>query len=325
MTVSSDSCAASPLADLRQRALARPRRIIFPEQDDPRVMQAARTLAEQGLAVPVFLRKPEPEIAGSDSLSAAVDADQLIARAVDAYLDKNRKKQLSPEQAEAALENPLLLAAMLLRIGYVDAGIAGSLATTADVLRAGIGGVGLAENSILVSSCFLLVWPDKTFTFGDCAVNPAPDSAQLAQIAIDCAASHRALTGDEPRVAMLSFATKGSAEHASVDTVREALAMAQGRGAGLLIDGEMQFDAALVPGIADTKAPGSVVAGRANVYVFPDLNAGNIGYKIAQRLGGAQALGPILQGLAKPWLDLSRGCSSEEIVNTAIIASATPL
>ena len=164
-------------------------------------------------------------------------------------------------------------------------------------------------------------WPDKALTFGDCAVNPDPTAEQLAQIAIDSAATHFKLTGETPKVALLSFSTKGSAEHPNIDKVREALSLVKQQKPELDIDGELQFDAAYVEEIGTQKAPGSAVAGHCNVFIFPDLGAGNIGYKIAERLGGANAIGPVLQGMAKPWLDLSRGCKPSDIVDAAVIGA----
>lgn len=309
------------LQKLRTQAAQKPRRVIFPEQNDPRVVAAAKTLVAEKLAVPVFLEPADEAVAGVEIFNAQPNHAQVFEEAVAALTAARAKKGMTPEQARIDLQNPLLLGAVLLRIGYVDAGVAGSLATTADVLRAGLHGLGLAPGASLVSSVFLMEFPDKIFGYGDCAVVPLPDSAQLAQIAVSSAHTYQRLIGEQARVAMLSFSTKGSAEHESVDKVRAAVALAQAKDPALAIDGELQFDAALLPAIAERKAPGSPVAGRANVFIFPDLGAGNIGYKITERLGGANAIGPILQGLAKPWTDLSRGCKAEDIVDVAAIVS----
>jgi phosphate acetyltransferase len=208
---------------------------------------------------------------------------------------------------------------MMVREKMADGSVAGSTASTADVMRAGIQCVGIPEGISIVSSFFLMILPDKTFSFADCAVVPNPDVKQLADIAISTADNHRKLTEQEPFVAMLSFSTKGSATHEDVDKVIESTKIVKKKRPDIKIDGELQFDAAIIESIGQRKAPGSTVAGRANVLIFPDLDAGNIGYKIAQRLGGAEAIGPLVQGLNKPCFDLSRGCSVEDIVNTAAI------
>ena len=211
---------------------------------------------------------------------------------------------------------------MMLRQGLASGAVAGSVNTTGDVLRAAIQIVGLQPSIEVVSSCFIMVLPNqKVLTFADCAVIPDTSAADLASIAISSAKTHKMLVGDEPRIAMLSFSTKGSAKHPLAEKVIEATERVKNIDSGLVIDGELQFDAAFVPEVGKKKAPQSPVAGEANVFIFPDLNSANIGYKLVQRLAGALAIGPIIQGLAKPYNDLSRGCSVDDVVNVSAICS----
>lgn len=315
------SVPASLMDGLRPRAASLNKRVLFPEHNDPRVLGAVRELQVEGLCEPVLLCRPRAVGLDVEVFSELPDADHWREMAIAELLATRNVCTFDLRQARRALQNPLLLAAVLLRIGYVDGGVAGAAAKTADVVRAGIRGLGLAPGVGLVSSAFLMEFGGRVLTFGDCAVNPRPGASQLAQIAIDSAQTHRIIAGEEPRVALLSFSTKGSAQHEEIDIVRRALVLVRQRAPHLIVDGELQFDAAYVPSIASCKAPGSPVAGGCNVYIFPNLSAGNIGYKIAERMAGARAIGPVLQGLAKPWLDLSRGCGREDVVNCAVISA----
>lgn len=297
-----------------------PPRVVLPEGDDPRVRRAATELVRRGI-VPLLVCEtgdaapgPGVEILSITELTKG-QAGQLIA-------DVGSRRDWARKDVALRRRHPIYLAAACVELGIADACVAGSLHPTGDVLRAGIHVIGLAEDSKLLSSSFLLRMPDgSTLAFGDCAVVPDPDEHQLAEIAVATAHSFQRLTDRAPVVAMLSFSSFGSADHETVRCVRHATDLVREMSPELEVDGEMQFDTALISSVAAQKGAGSIVAGRANVFIFPNLAAGNIGYKIAQRLGGAQAFGPIIQGLRAPMNDLSRGCSVSDIVNVAAISA----
>ena len=271
---------------------------------DERAVAAARRLDVEGLAEPVLMDA----------------ADAFRSAAVRA------QAEASPWHDRIDLDDPLHVAALMVAAGEADACVAGASRPTPDVVRAALFCIGQAPGVDIVSSCFLLALPDGTaVTYADCGVVPEPDADQLASIAISSAATHAQLAGEEPRVAMLSYSTKGSADGPRVELVRCATELVRSRAPELAVDGELQFDAAWVPEVAASKAPGSPVAGRANVFVFPDLSSGNIAYKITQRLAGARAYGPLLQGTAGVIHDLSRGCSVDDIVTVATIAACQAL
>lgn len=310
------------LEQLRQRAHTAQQRVIFPETVDPRVQQALATITTEEICQPVIF-KTESTISDCEVFWDRPDAENLLDEAAVLFAQKRKHKGLSEAEAKHILQDdPLLLATCLVASGYVDCGVGGSVATTSAMLRACLQGIGLAADAKLVSSTFLIDHSYRLMTYGDCGVNPDPNAEQLAYIAIDSARTHQQLSGEDPKVALLSFSTLGSAEAENLEKIRQAEKMAHDLAPDLAIDGELQADAALMPAVGKAKAAGSAVAGEANVLIFPDLNAGNIAYKLTERLGGAQAIGPILQGLDKPWVDLSRGCSSDDIVNAAAIASA---
>ena len=318
-----------------EKAKARQKRLVLPESEDDRMILAAEKLLKTQLASRLTLLGDPAEIqAQAERLKVSLKGAEIINPATDSdreayisiYAHLRRHKGVSHEEAAATLQNRLFYAAMMLREDRADAVVAGAWNTTGDVLRAAIQVVGTPPGVQTVSSAFVMIMPERKWGadgvlfFSDCAVLPDPNPQQLADIAISTAATCRALTGAEPKVALLSFSTQGSAHHPLVEKVRQAVQILKTRSVDFEFDGELQLDAAMIDSVARSKAPGSVVAGKANCLIFPDLNAGNIGYKLTQRFGNAQALGPVIQGLAKPYNDLSRGCSVDDIVMTAAFA-----
>lgn len=306
--------------------------IVFPEAGrDPRVLHAVSELGKSGAANAVLIsdtgsvenlaEKEKIELPDSVRIANLENEEQQQER-VAFFEKKLSRKSLPPEQILKLAKNPLMTAGWLVATGKADGAVAGSVASTADVIRAALRTIGTADGAKLVSSTFLMELTDgRVLTYADCGVVPYPDAEQLADIAVTSGHTHTILTGEDPSIAFLSFSSRGSAIHERVDLVREALQIASNRKPRWDMDGELQFDSAFVPAVAKRKAPDSKVAGRANVYIFPNLDAGNIAYKITERIGGATAIGPILQGLDKPFMDLSRGCSKEDIFYAACIAS----
>jgi len=324
------------LESIIARAKADKQRIVLPEGTEMRTLQAADQLIRDGIAEIILLGNPQ-EIAQLSKEMALNHIDRAIIidpkshdkknKYIELLVELRKKKGMTHEQAAVLAEDPLYLACLMIKNGDADGEIAGARNTTGDVLRPALQIIRTSPGVKVVSGAFIMFTQtpqygeNGTLLFADCAVMPNPTAEELASIAVASAQTMKSLVGVEPRVAMLSFSTKGSAEHEMIDKVREATRMAQAISPSLRIDGELQADAALVPAVGASKAPGSMIAGKANVLVFPTLESGNIGYKLVQRLGNAEAVGPVLQGMAAPVNDLSRGCSVDDIYKMVAITA----
>ena len=324
--------------EMKEKAKTLQKKLVLPEGTEPRTVKAARKVIDESLANAVFLLGTESEIvkvAAQEGVDlngiTVVDpaASPLLDKYANAYYELRKHKGMTPEQAKTDMTATLRWGAMMVHLGDADAMVAGAENTTAEVLRAGLAIIGTTPGSKTASSCFVMQTPDSSWgvdgalIFSDCAVVPDPSAEQLAEIAISAAQSCREFLNVEPAVAMLSFSTKGSGgDHPNVKKVQEALAMVKAKEPSLMADGEFQADTALVASVREKKAPGSSIKGNVNTMVFPDLGSGNIGYKLVQRLGKAEAFGPFLQGFAKPVSDLSRGASVDDIVVTSAVTLA---
>jgi len=326
----------SVLAGLRSRAAARPAHIVLSEGHDPRIVAGALAALDAGMG-PITLVGPEAEVYarlaelnanGREGITVQdPQTSDLTAGFADSYFELRQHKGVSHDVADIQAHDPLVFAAMMVRNGYAHGTVGGAVATTSETVRAALQIIGKAQAAPIVSSFFLMALPGghpsgrSAMIFGDCGLVIDPDATELAAISAASAASCLQLLGDAPKVALLSFSTKGSARHAAVTKVSDALEILRRDYPDLPADGELQFDAAFVPDVGASKAPGSDVAGHANVMIFPNLDAGNIGYKIAQRIGGCDAIGPVLQGLAKPANDLSRGCTAKDVTNMIAVTT----
>ncbi len=314
---------------IRTKAKAINKTVAFPDADDARTLNASITLLNNKIAQPILVGNPEKikKVADENNLDVSAipiynpENSELSYELANLLYEKRKEKGMTPEQAKETIKDPLYFAGLLLETDRVKSVVGGNVSSTGNVMRAAIHTVGVAEGISIVSSFFVMVFPDKLLCFADCAINPDPTDAQLADIAITSARNFKAVAGEDPKVAMLSFSTNGSASHPDVEKVQNATKLVKEKAPEIPADGEMQLDTAIIPAIGEKKFPGSHVAGKANVLVFPDLNSGNIGYKLTERLAGAEAVGPIVQGLKKPFCDLSRGCSADDMINVAAICT----
>ena len=320
---------------LRDKARKNPQRIVLPEGDEPRTVKAASIITGEKLArVTLIGNRAKIEAVAKDQgadIGAVPSIDPETAKEFDdyaaTYYELRKAKGVTPEEARKIMKDTVFYGTMMVHKGHADGLVSGALHSTADTVRPALQFIKTKPGISVVSSSFIMIVPDcdygekGLFIFADCAVLPNPTDKELAEIAIASAETGRVLCGLDPKVALLSFSTYGSAKHELVDKVKSALKIAREKAPNLKIDGELQADAAIIPRIGKSKAPGSAIAGQANVLVFPDLQAGNIAYKLVERLAKAQAVGPVLQGLNKPVNDLSRGCSVDDIVNVVAITS----
>ena len=325
----------SVLDSIKVKAKANIKHILLPEGSEERTVQAARKIVDQGLAKVTLIGDPSEIKAVAAKFNVSLEGvgvldhvnDVDFQKYADQFYEMRKEKGVTPEKAAEQMKNTLFYACMMIKNGRGDGMVSGAINTTGNTLRPGLQIIKMAKGIKTISSCFIMEVPNTAYgdngvlLFGDCAININPTSEELASIAIATAGTAKNLLGLDPRVAMLSFSTKGSAKHENVDKVTAALALVHEKAPELLVDGELQADAALVKKVGELKAPGSPVAGKANVLIFPDIQAGNIGYKLVQRLAGAEAVGPVSQGFAKPINDLSRGCSVEDIVSLVAITS----